>query len=74
MMSELNPPTLQAVGEALYGWRWRSPLARDLDVAVRTVQRWRAGDRAIPATLADDLRSLLEENKMEIERLLTVIN
>jgi hypothetical protein len=32
------------VGHALYGERWQSELARDLDVDPRTVRRWVAGD------------------------------
>jgi hypothetical protein len=40
--------TLQAVGEALYGPLWQSDLARELGVAIRTVQRWGAGHFEIP--------------------------
>ena len=34
---------LQRCGEALYGPRWQSDLARDLGVSDRTVRRWAAG-------------------------------
>lgn len=40
--------TLGEVGRALYGEAWQSPLARDLDVNLRTLQRWAAGDFQIP--------------------------
>jgi hypothetical protein len=40
---------LTAVGEALYGLRWQAALSRDLNVALRTVQRGDAGERGIPA-------------------------
>ena len=57
----MTPATLRAAGEALYGLRWQAPLARDLDVATRTVQRWADGTRGIPAGLADDIRALLKQ-------------
>jgi hypothetical protein len=60
---------LIAAGEALYGPRWQSALADDLNVATRTVQRWVAGDRAVP-DLRDDLRVLLHVRKIEITDLL----
>ena len=62
----MTPENLQRVGEALYGSRWASDLARDLGVALRTVQRWHSGDRGIPPTLADDLVMLLRSRQIEI--------
>jgi len=35
---------LREVGEALYGSRWQSDLARALGVTDRTVRRWAAGE------------------------------
>jgi hypothetical protein len=64
---------LTAVGEALYGLRWQSALSRDLNVALRTVQRWDAGERGIPDTLSDDLRALLEQRRIDIDDLLKSI-
>lgn len=64
---------LTAVGEALYGLRWQSALSRDLNVALRTVQRWDAGERGIPGTLSDDLRPLLEQRRIDIDDLLKSI-
>jgi|TARA_R110000824_G_scaffold82503_4_gene206821 hypothetical protein len=61
---------LKAVGEALYGPRWQSELSRDLTVAVRTVQRWDAGQRGIPASLGDDLRELLVRRRNKISGLI----
>ena len=49
------------VGEALYGERWQTPLARDLDVADRTVRRWAAGeDEPRPGVYVDCLRLAIE--------------
>jgi hypothetical protein len=50
---------LHRVGAALYGERWQSGLARDLGVAVRTVQRWAVGDNPIPPGVWSDLDRLL---------------
>jgi hypothetical protein len=50
---------LHRVGAALYGERWQSGLARDLGVAVRTVQRWAVGDNPIPPGIWSDLDRLL---------------
>ncbi len=44
----LDHHTLTAVGGALYGPQWQSQLARDLGVAIRTMQRWAAGEFTIP--------------------------
>lgn len=52
---------LVAVGQALYGAQWQSPLARDLGVAIRTVQRWAAGEYAPAAGVYADLLRLVEE-------------
>ena len=64
---------LPTVGEALYGLRWQAALSRDLNVALRTVQRWDAGERGIPDTLSDDLRALLEQRRIDIDDLLKSI-
>lgn len=46
---------LVATGEALFGPRWQSNLARELGVYDRTMRRWAAGDGIpddLPARLA----------------------
>ncbi len=49
---------LEHVGRALYGPEWISPLARALDVALRTVQRWAAGEIETPDWTAEALDAL----------------
>lgn len=61
---------LHRCGEALYGERWQSPLARDLAVAVRTVQRWAAG-QPTPAGIWPEIYRLLGARGAEIEALRT---
>lgn len=51
---------LRQAGEALYGSRWQTDLARDLNVADRTVRRWAiSGD--VPPGAWGDIRRLLRE-------------
>jgi|GEM_PF-1543762 hypothetical protein len=64
---------LRRSGEALYGERWQAPLARDLGVALRTVQRWTAGDHPIPPGVWRDLCALLTARADDIAALLRVI-
>lgn len=56
-------------GEALYGPRWQSELARDLDVSDRTVRRWAAGTHDVPAGLYLDLLRLTEERAAALDAL-----
>lgn len=48
-------------GEALYGPRWQSELARELSVSDRTVRRWVAGTSDVPSGLYVDLLRLTQE-------------
>ncbi len=51
---------LRQAGEALYGQRWQTDLARDLKVADRTVRRWAvSGD--VPAGAWGEIRGLLRD-------------
>jgi len=52
---------LREAGEALYGPRWQSDIARDLGVSDRTVRRWDAGQNAIPPGVWANIRALLKE-------------
>lgn len=54
---------LAEAGAALYGPLWQSALARDLDVAVRTMQRWAAGDVPVPDRLMGELRMLVADRR-----------
>lgn len=56
--SPMSPDTLRIYGEALFGPRWKSELARALGVTDRTMRRWDAGTHPIPDTLAADLAKL----------------
>jgi len=65
----MTPDLLRQFGEALFGERWQTPLARDLGVAERTMRYWVAGKFAIPEGAQDDLRRLVRERIAELRRL-----
>lgn len=56
-------------GEALYGPRWQSELARDLQVSDRTMRRWVAGTTDVPAGLYLDLLRLTQERSALLDAL-----
>jgi hypothetical protein len=60
--------TLHQVGAALFGPYWQTPLADALSVAVRTVQRWAAGDTAMPDSVWLDIAKLCKGRGKELER------
>lgn len=57
-------------GNALYGERWQSALAQDLNVGARRVREWLAGDRSIPSGIWPDIAALLRAKQQEIADLL----
>lgn len=60
---------LAECGEALYGPRWQSDLARDLGVSDRTMRRWVAGTHDVPQGLYTDLLRLTEERAHVLDEL-----
>lgn len=59
----MTPDLLRRVGEALYGEHWQAPLAVDLNVAVRTVQRWATGERPMPQNLPAELAGVIGDRR-----------
>lgn len=60
---------LVEAGEALYGPRWQSDLARDLQVSDRTMRRWAACTTDVPAGLYIDLLRLTQERGAKLDAL-----
>ena len=60
---------LVEAGEALYGPRWQSELARELAVSDRTVRRWVAGGADLPAGVYTDLLRLTQERAAMLDAL-----
>ena len=63
----MSSKLLRDTGEALYGSRWQSDLARDLQVSDRTMRRWLAGADDLPPGIALDLWRLCEERAQAID-------
>jgi hypothetical protein len=64
---------LKRTGEALYGPRWQSDLARDLNVTDRTVRRWVEGTSNVPDRVYVDLLRLCEGRLLELDRLIKAL-
>lgn len=54
----MTPETLIAYGEAIFGSRWQTELARKLRVSDRTMRRWKAGKHEIPENVATEIVAL----------------
>lgn len=65
----MSRPKLKDIGRALFGDQWQVPLARELDVADRTVRRWAAGDVAPPAGVWPDLAKICRAHALKLARL-----
>ena len=53
----MTPERLAQWGEAIFGERWKAPLAREADVRLRTMFRWAAGETPIRLT-EQELRAI----------------
>lgn len=65
---------LTAAGQALYGERWHTPVARDLGTTYRTVRNWLDGRHPTPADLEQRLRRLLAQRNRQLDALLSRID
>ena len=57
---------IRILGVALHGPRWMLPVARDLGLNYRTVQRWDTGEVIPDAKRLDDLIRISSEKVTEI--------
>ena len=64
---------LKMAGEALYGERWQSPLARDLGTTDRNLRYWCAGTHTVPADLDEKLIALLDRRGVMVSRVMAHI-
>lgn len=59
-------------GQALYGDRWQTDLARDLGLSDgRRIRQWLSGDRPIPKGIWNDVAKLLAERQSVINHALS---
>lgn len=66
----LDTQTLIAVGTALYGSRWQTDLAQEIEVSNRTMRRWVAKDTPIPDGVRIDLMRLCMDRLTVLEELI----
>lgn len=72
---EYGKEEFAAVGTALYGARWQTDLARDLNLSdARRIRQWMAGERPIPVGVWADLGNLLRERQFTISDVLVSLN
>jgi hypothetical protein len=62
----MTPDQLRAMAAMLYGVAWQGPLARDLDIAVRSVQRWSSGVAPIPDSILPKFEHLCRNRAAEL--------
>ena len=60
---------IREAGEALFGPRWQSDVARLLGVLNVRVRDWQAGRRPVPADVWTPLAKALKDNAKKSERL-----
>lgn len=65
---ELKPKDLEMVGNALYGDRWQTDLARDLKLSdARRIRQWMAKERPIPVGIWADVLGLLRHRQLSLD-------
>lgn len=69
-----NLEKLTAVGELVYGKDWKSPLARELQIDVRTVRRFVSGASNIPVNLSSRLLAAMGQELDKIKAAIDLIN
>ena len=69
----MTPELLRSAGEALYGASWRAPLARDLGVSDRTIQRWLRGEYHIPQAIRLEIHSICIKHSGQLEFIVEII-
>lgn len=60
---------LRHVGESLYGTCWQTAMAADLNVALRTVQRWAVGEYRVPRGVWPELAEICVNHGRDLREL-----
>ena len=67
----MTPDAFAAAGRALHGDHWQSALARQLGAHRTQVVRFATGRSRIPDDVAERVRDMLRDRRVEIDRMLT---
>lgn len=62
--------TIREIGEAMYGSRWQSEMARELGKAVNTVQRWEDGSRSPGPDSRARLLGLMRDRRDRLDQVI----
>lgn len=76
-LEALNPSPrhkLRKIGEAIWGSEWISPMARALNISVRTIHRYAAGDSMVPDGVFERLAPCISQAKAELQARLEMLN
>lgn len=65
----MNKEILKASGEALYGENWVSPLANDLNINRKTIQRYNSGEIPVNPKIKADIAELLSIREHKIKKI-----
>lgn len=65
---------LVAVGEALHGPDWVSPLARAAGIELRTMQRWAAGSHEANLAFLPELRAAADQRRAQLQRWIATLD
>ena len=68
-----GPDDMERAGQALFGGRWQSDLARAIGVDSRRVRQWMADERPIPPGVWADIAGLLRQRQIRIGSVLRAI-
>lgn len=66
----MNNKLFHDAGEALYGPRWQSDIARDLNMSDRHVRRLASGAAEISPGMASDLQRICEDRVAELSKII----
>lgn len=64
----MNPEELRNAGEALFGPKWQTALARALPVNPRTVRAWLSGKRKMRPVIAERIKAMNNQQGCGPER------
>lgn len=66
-----SSPSLDEIGKVLFGWRWRTPLAKELGVSPAVISRWRRGKTRIKRANWLAVEAMLDRKRAAMASMLT---
>jgi hypothetical protein len=66
----LSTELLERVGEVLYGYQWKTDLARDLGINPRSMRRFASGEMPISRRFAPELIRIIQRRRADLQSLM----